>query len=301
MIIGSSRKKRFIFRLGIFIVGLPFLIYGALLLNRPAQSFKQEQLFKGIVYQRIPKTTPRNIMLHIVTVNLKEPSLKFFVTPSTQKKPDDMEIEAETTSSFLLKHKLQVAINGSFFYPFYEKNPFDYYPHSGERVNIVGEAISQGKKYSQAQSGWSMLCISPQQEVSFEPFSCPTNTLHALSGKQISLEEGKPAKQKDRNQDQQLFPITAVAMDKNREKLWFIIIDGRQPFYSEGATITDLSDIVIELGADQALLLDGGGSTTLVMGKGEKARLLNSPIHTRIPGRQRPVANNLGIFALPSD
>jgi hypothetical protein len=32
-----------------------------------------------------------------------------------------------------------------------------------------------------------------------------------------------------------------------------------------------------------------------------KAKVLNSPIHTRVPMRQRPVANHLGVYALPID
>lgn len=44
--------------------------------------------------------------------------------------------------------------------------------------------------------------------------------------------------------------------------------------------------------------LDGGGSTTLVMeGDNGQPVLLNSPIDSRIPGRERAVANHLGIFA----
>jgi hypothetical protein len=31
----------------------------------------------------------------------------------------------------------------------------------------------------------------------------------------------------------------------------------------------------------------------------EKLKALNAPIHTRIPMRQRPVANHLGVYALP--
>jgi exopolysaccharide biosynthesis protein len=78
-----------------------------------------------------------------------------------------------------------------------------------------------------------------------------------------------------------------------------IVVDGRQPNYSEGVTLPELTQIVIEHGGDAALNLDGGGSSTLVVEgpKGEPA-VLNSPVHGRIPpGRERPVANHLGVFA----
>jgi hypothetical protein len=42
--------------------------------------------------------------------------------------------------------------------------------------------------------------------------------------------------------------------------------------------------------------LDGGGSSTLVIeGEDGLPEILNSPIDSYIPGRERPVANHLGI------
>jgi exopolysaccharide biosynthesis protein len=54
---------------------------------------------------------------------------------------------------------------------------------------------------------------------------------------------------------------------------------------------------MVSLGAQNAMSLDGGGSSTMVVqGKDGKPRILNSPIDKRIPGHERPVANHLGIF-----
>jgi hypothetical protein len=89
-------------------------------------------------------------------------------------------------------------------------------------------------------------------------------------------------------------------VDARGETLWLIVVDGRQRNYSAGVTLVELVDIILELGADAALNLDGGGSTTLVMEGTRGAVLLNSPIHTRIPMRQRPVGNHLGVYALPT-
>jgi len=61
-----------------------------------------------------------------------------------------------------------------------------------------------------------------------------------------------------------------------------------------------LASIIIEFGGYSALNLDGGGSSALVIeGEDGKPLQLGSAIHTRIPGRERPIANHLGIFALP--
>ena len=75
-------------------------------------------------------------------------------------------------------------------------------------------------------------------------------------------------------------------------------VDGRQPNYSEGVSIAELAQIVIDYDGYTALNLDGGGSVTLVVeGADGEPEILNSPIHNRIPGRERPVANHFGIYA----
>jgi exopolysaccharide biosynthesis protein len=86
-------------------------------------------------------------------------------------------------------------------------------------------------------------------------------------------------------------------VDEEGKTLWLIVVDGRQRGYSEGVTLEELASIAVELRADRALNLDGGGSSTLVIADGGGTRMLNSPIHTRVPTRQRPVANHLGVYA----
>jgi len=52
-----------------------------------------------------------------------------------------------------------------------------------------------------------------------------------------------------------------------------------------------------ELGAFYAMSLDGGGSSTMVIeGEDGAPVILNSPIDSYIPLRERPVANHLGIY-----
>jgi exopolysaccharide biosynthesis protein len=53
------------------------------------------------------------------------------------------------------------------------------------------------------------------------------------------------------------------------------------------------------MGATEAINLDGGGSSTMVLKLGVTPQVVNSPIHTSIPGRERPVANHLGLRLLP--
>ncbi|WP_082305389.1 phosphodiester glycosidase family protein [Leucobacter japonicus] len=67
-------------------------------------------------------------------------------------------------------------------------------------------------------------------------------------------------------------PRTAVGViDDNH--LVFVVVDGRDPGYSRGVTMTELAGIMQDLGATTAYNLDGGGSSTMVF----DGEVLNQP------------------------
>ena len=57
-------------------------------------------------------------------------------------------------------------------------------------------------------------------------------------------------------------PRTAVGVTADGQLL-LVVVDGRQPGYSVGMTLRELTDLMISLGARDAVNLDGGGSTTM--------------------------------------
>ena len=67
-------------------------------------------------------------------------------------------------------------------------------------------------------------------------------------------------------------PRTIVGVDGNGH-IWLGAIDGRQSDHSIGMTFTDLQRLCDRLGLRDALNLDGGGSTTMVV----KDRVVNKP------------------------
>jgi hypothetical protein len=72
--------------------------------------------------------------------------------------------------------------------------------------------------------------------------------------------------------------------------IWLITVDGRQPEISLGMSFTELQRLASRLGLDSALNLDGGGSTTMVVG----GRIVNHPSD---PGGARAVSD--AIVVLP--
>ena len=64
-----------------------------------------------------------------------------------------------------------------------------------------------------------------------------------------------------------------TALGYNADTLFLVVADGRQPKYSTGLTLYELASILIELGATEAINLDGGSSSTFVV----KDAVINKP------------------------
>lgn len=84
-----------------------------------------------------------------------------------------------------------------------------------------------------------------------------------------------------------LHPRTAVAKLKSGEIL-FVTVDGRQPA-SIGMSLTMLADLLMEFGAVEAINLDGGGSTTMVI----RNKVVNKPSD---PTGERAVSDAILIY-----
>lgn len=84
----------------------------------------------------------------------------------------------------------------------------------------------------------------------------------------------------------QRHPRAAMGLTAQGEVIW-VAVDGRQT-HSRGATLPELADLMMKLGATESINLDGGGSTTLVV----QNVVVNSPSD----GSERPVANLMLLY-----
>jgi exopolysaccharide biosynthesis protein len=80
-------------------------------------------------------------------------------------------------------------------------------------------------------------------------------------------------------------PRTAVGISKDRETMWWVIADGRRPDYSVGVSLPDFAEHMIRYGAYEAINLDGGGSSSMVV----EGEVVNWPSDKTA----RPVANTI--------
>jgi hypothetical protein len=89
---------------------------------------------------------------------------------------------------------------------------------------------------------------------------------------------------------------TAAGVSRNGRHLYLVVVDGRSVL-STGMTLGDLAALLGEVGADDAMNLDGGGSSTFALrAPGEPAVTVRN---TPSDGSERAVANGIGVFVRP--
>lgn len=83
-------------------------------------------------------------------------------------------------------------------------------------------------------------------------------------------------------------PRTAVALDPGGDRLWLVVVDGRQEGWSAGMTLPELTALLEALGVEDALNLDGGGSSVMIV----RGRRVSRPSDA---GGERAVVNALAL------
>lgn len=261
----------------------------------PATPTPSRPLATSVSYERIVRTSPRPLVAHVVRVDLRAPGVRLGAT-----RPDDpgavLPFRARTTSQFVRETGAVAAVNGDFFEP-WRPSLLDEYPAPGDPVRPLGVTRVGGAALSTPGQGAAQLALGPG---AYAEFGHPGRDggdvvgglcMIALGG---ALADLAPCKAK---KPWQLHPRTAVALDEARSVLWLIVVDGRQPRYSMGAELEELASLLVELGAHDAMNLDGGGSSALaVRRENGVVETVSSPIAGGLPGRERPVANHIGVY-----
>lgn len=251
----------------------------------PALALQWQPLFKGIDATSASIETPP-LAVYAVRIDLKTPGISFLTTPPNGDKPQ--ETDGQKVSEFLAQYKTQVAINATPFSPVDEI--------AGGPRNIGGVSISRGETYSRPAKVYAALLISKDNRVWFSKPPLDTkDAYNAVGGYRMILERGE-----NTGASGVRHPRSVAGLSQDGRYLYLMVIDGRQEDYSVGATEHEASAWARALGAFDALNLDGGGSTALVVDDGAGGvRALNRPIHKGIPGNERINGNNLGVFAEP--
>lgn len=175
-------------------------------------------------------------------------------------------------------HRVVAAVNGDYFNM-----------STGEPFGVVykdGRAVKPGQF-----STWKFFAVTKDGKpvigdaAYFEQIK--GSIKEALGGQAILVKDGKAFETPEFNPERN--PRTAVCI-RSDGSVFFAAVDGRQEPYSSGISAGDFAELLIDLGAEHALDLDGGGSTTYVStNPGEDGlKLKNRPSD----GIERSVANS---------
>jgi hypothetical protein len=280
-----------------------------------------EQPFAGITHITRTETSPRNVTMHVVEIELGAAGIHFELTPPG----GSLETVRQTTLTFLKQVHAQVAINAHFFLPFPSDNP---------ESSVIGFAASSGNIYSGFETpsqSYSIVANAPAinidpanhativHDTSFSDGKRPQENVtvwNALSGSaQIVTSGGRtiPAYADEKNPGGLLTPggersysntnswydvttaRSAIGLSQDDRTLVLFTVD--RAGGSLGMTVGEVADLLIrDYHVYNALNLDGGGSTTLAMEDPAThvARVINTP--SEGPDG-RSVGSSLAVFA----
>lgn len=268
--------------------------------------------FQGIRHILRVSEGPRPLFVNALEIDLSAPGLSFRLTPEVEGLPNGDETVTQTTRAFVDEQNAQLGINAHFF---------RLEHHSQERpTDNRSLAASDGNAYSSWEDNFpvgfnidadnlaTLVRPAPGGGTSTRP---DVSLYNAFAGNVQVVTDGTAAteQQLPRNPGSGLMadkhPRTAVGLTENN-RLLLVTVDGRQPVFSEGVFLDELGSMMKELGAYNAINLDGGGSTTMVGdyygdlgsdGNERSALLLNSPTGRGPVGSERNNGTNLAVFA----
>ncbi|HEY8431369.1 MAG TPA: phosphodiester glycosidase family protein [Sandaracinaceae bacterium] len=253
---------------------LALSVCAASILWTPAGSIAQDTWstpYPGVRYLFRRASGPRRI--HALVVDLCAPGVSIRATASSERR--------QTVPSFGSAVGAEAAVNADFF-------SFETYAPSGA-------AMHAGTAWNDDDSSNGFLAFGPER---FE-LSVPSRVVHPMHGWAREVVGGHPMILRNGEVVSNTgslctarHPRTAAGISRDRQTLYLVVVDGRSSA-SIGMTCAEEAELLKELGAWDALNLDGGGSSTMwIRGRG----VVNAPSD----GTPRVVANHLAVQATGS-
>jgi hypothetical protein len=130
-------------------------------------------------------------------------------------------------------------------------------------VTICGWARTGSVDRSPVEPSYAIFCVDAagRARVGTAPDAAAKDARTAAAGFGLLLSEGRIVSP----QDTALHPRTAAGTDASGRHVWLVVVDGRQPGVSEGMTCHELAGLMQRLGCSDAVNLDGGGSSVMMI------------------------------------
>lgn len=224
------------------------------------------------------RTAPRPLRIHFLKFDLRSPDYEVCALLSDD--PDgDGPAEATLQDPLKLAAACSVvaAVNANAFQSLPDssgKRDTEWF--AGKPVDIVGLAASAGNVRSKpppdrsafwvGKDGKGRMGTPAEADIIREGVSDWSGAL-LRGGAEVA-----PAKS-------ELHPRTMLGLEAAERWLLLVVVDGRRPGYSEGVSLHEGTMIMKEQGCREAIALDGGGSSIMVVSDqdGKGVRVINRP------------------------
>lgn len=245
----------------------------------------------GLSYRLETRSQPRPLRIHEVVVDLGQSEVEpGAAVASDPDGPGGAESQLMPPSTLADSAGLFLAVNANAFAWFDAAQAASRTPRwsPGLPVDILGWAHDGRREASPPEPAyWSVWQDSDGRvRLGQARSSQPVRWAVAGFGALVMAGQEVPAEDSARH------PRTAVGLDRSGRKLLLVVVDGRRPGHSEGMSLQELAAWMRARGCWEAINLDGGGSSVLLVRQGRDAwEVWNRPSD----GRPRPVPVLLGV------
>jgi exopolysaccharide biosynthesis protein len=220
----------------------------------------------------LQRTTDRPLRVHAAIVDLCAAGISARATAPGE--------GPSTVSAFAERVDADLVVNGDFYQEGFR--PIGLAVGDGRRWPGSSDRGSHGLVAFGAGRVWLPPPAEPVREL-------PDGILEVVGGRPALLRGGEIVAPARGRLCANRHPRTAVGLSEDGRKAVLVVVDGRSTM-SAGVTCRELAEILRELGAHDALNLDGGGSSAMwIRGRG----VINRPSD----GVERLVANHLALRA----
>lgn len=185
------------------------------------------------------------------------------------------------TSKFAKDSGAIVAINGTFYNMKIPYNCVTYFKKNGVLCYENTEAMEQRDNAAVAITAKGVPFIeaadaeNPGGVVENQAWPERIAAPSVVASGPILLVDGEEACLKECSFNSKRHPRSA--MGTKGKKVYLVAVDGRSPEYAQGMTLWEFADIMRFIGAEDAINLDGGGSTTLYVAGENETGIVNHP------------------------
>lgn len=224
------------------------------------------------------------LIVHVVKIDLGNPAVSVITSEPALFKNNQGHIRGETTRDFALRHNTIVAFNAA---PFKTCSLlFSVYR------TIVGIHITDFCRMSMPNKRYGALLFYADKTAriidSQTEDVLSANVRYAVGGFWTILRNGTVMPQKLHRRNSR----TVVGLTDNGKTLFVVAVEGENKRKSKGLSFEETARLMRELGADDALQLDGGNSSSLILQENGEQRIVSPTRNWNIHIR---VASNVGV------